>query len=171
MEKHRWLVIILVVMMAAGVLLTKNLLNQNQQNNPPDDSQAVPVAFMTEQFSETFARAQTDGRTTILAISEKPFCACFGDKEIKSGLTLNTYNAQLFVLFEQIQDRYPDQFTIILIDRGGLDAAELSRLIELRQQLGVDQTPVLLIADQNQQILYQNDGAITASEILAVLDQ
>ncbi len=166
MMKYRLTVFAVVILAVVAVLLAKNYFNDTAlEDDPNKQTVQKTIMFISEGFIEADEDAREKGLHSLIVFSEKPFCVCFGDKDIAPGYTLNTYNAQVTALLSHIGGQYDESLETILIDSNGLDASDIKLYLELRETLGVKSTPALVLRSPEGDIELYVEGAIDREEI------
>ena len=166
MIKYRLTVFAVVILAVVAVLLAKNLLKETElESDPTLQAEQKTISFISEGFIEADEEAREKGLYSLIVFSEKPFCVCFGDKDIAPGYTLNTYNSQVTALLSYIGGQYDESLETILIDRNGLNASDLNLYLEFRETLGVNSVPALVLRNPAGDIELYVEGAINREEV------
>jgi hypothetical protein len=148
----------------------KSVILEQDSNFIVMDISLQKYRFDSETFYERYQAACKDGHSIVVIISERPFCDCFGDKEILTGVTLNAYNSSATELLKKINQKYPDTVETILIDLNSLKNDQLAEYIDLKDQLGLSSTPAVVVLSSDGSVVYLSVEKIIHNEVINVLD-
>ena len=133
-----------------------------------DDTLRI-ISFDSEAFFDRYQKALDEGRPILLVLSERPFCSCYGDQEIVTGVTLNAYNDSALELMKKANQLSSDSVETILVDRSKLKRAQLDQYIEMKEQLGITTTQAVVVVSKDGSTAYLSGGKIVLEDVLQVL--
>jgi len=128
------------------------------------------TGFDSETFADRYQTALAEGRPILLVLSERPFCSCFGDKEIVTGVTLNAYNDSALELMKKANQLSHDSVETILVDRSKLEREQLDQYIDLKEQLGITTTQAVVVVSKDGSAAYLSGGKIVLADVLNALE-
>lgn len=149
--------------------ITTDTAGQEPKFEMMDDTMRK-ISFDSETFYVRYQEALQEGRPILIVLSERPFCNCFGDKEIMKGVTLNAYNTSAVELMKEVTQCSNGYVETILIDRSKLEKKQIAQYIDLKERLGATTTQIVAVVSKDGSVTYLSGDKIVFEDVLHALD-